>query len=56
MSGLTFLPPWADGNLFTDKRIVAGEERLVRPWPPAFAATPPSTAGTSATRSTSSWT
>jgi hypothetical protein len=30
MSGLTFLPPWADGNIFTDERIVAGEERLVR--------------------------
>ena len=30
MSGLTFVPPWADGNLFTDERIVAGEERLVR--------------------------
>jgi hypothetical protein len=30
MSGLTFLPPWADGNIFTDERIVAGEETLVR--------------------------
>jgi hypothetical protein len=30
MSGLTFLPPWADGNIFTDERIVAGEESLVR--------------------------
>jgi hypothetical protein len=30
MSGLTFLPRWADGNIFTDERIVAGEERLVR--------------------------
>ena len=30
MSGLTFLPPWADGNVFTEERIVAGEERLVR--------------------------
>ncbi len=30
MSGLTFLPPWADGNVFVDNRIVAGEERLVR--------------------------
>jgi hypothetical protein len=30
MSGLTFLPRWADGNVFTDERILAGEERLVR--------------------------
>lgn len=30
MSGFTFLPPWADGNIFTDERIVSGEERLVR--------------------------
>ncbi len=30
MSGLTFVPSWADGNIFTDERIVAGEERLVR--------------------------
>jgi hypothetical protein len=27
-SWLTFLPPWADGNVFVDDRIVAGEERL----------------------------
>jgi hypothetical protein len=30
MSGFTFLPAWADGNVFTDERIVAGEEYLVR--------------------------
>jgi Cellulase (glycosyl hydrolase family 5) len=30
MSGLAFLPRWADGNIFTDERIVAGEEHLVR--------------------------
>ncbi len=30
MSGFTFLPRWADGNIFTDERIVRGEEVLVR--------------------------
>jgi hypothetical protein len=30
MSGLTFLPRWADGDIFTDEKIVAGEEVLVR--------------------------
>ncbi len=28
MSGATFLPKWADGNLFADPRIVQGEETL----------------------------
>jgi hypothetical protein len=30
MSGFTFLPPWADGPIFSDPAIVAGERRLVR--------------------------
>ncbi len=28
MSGGTFLPPWADGNLFTDPGIIAGQLAL----------------------------
>jgi hypothetical protein len=28
MSGATFLPEWADGNIFTDPRIVQGEQKL----------------------------
>ncbi len=30
MSGGTFLPPWANGNLFTDPEIVAGQLALAR--------------------------
>jgi hypothetical protein len=29
MSGFTFLPAWADGEIFSDPAIVAGERRLV---------------------------
>lgn len=29
MSGGTFLPPWADGNLFTDPGIIAGQLALI---------------------------
>lgn len=29
MSGFTFLPSWADGRIFSDPAIVAGERRLV---------------------------
>jgi len=29
MSGATFIPKWADGDLFTDPAILAGEQRLV---------------------------
>lgn len=28
MSGATFIPPWADGNIFTDEKIVKGEQML----------------------------
>lgn len=28
MSGATFLPKWADGDIFTDARIIAGEQKL----------------------------
>lgn len=30
VSGAIFLPKWADGDVFTDPRIIQGEQRLVR--------------------------
>jgi endo-1,4-beta-mannosidase len=33
MSGFTFLPQWADGNIFTDPKIIAGEKVLIMAYP-----------------------